>query len=85
MTRSFDLDRPKLVPNFVNAVNGLTLATTSLITTPQNPPNVNTWLTFKPGAVSPGPYPQPQPLAAGAVTDFQAGNQWVNMMAALGR
>ena len=84
-TRSFDLDRPKVVPNFVNgggvgAVRGLEYGT--------GPGG-----TEKTGVVAPGlgatinTYPAPQPL--GPITDFAQPNaagsqQWYSAMARLG-
>jgi hypothetical protein len=78
-TRSYELDRPKVVPNFVKADNGLAIVSTPLGNNPQN-----IWSTFKPGPVSPVPYPTPNAQPLGNVTDFQAANLWVNVMAMLG-
>lgn len=86
-TRVYDLDRPKVVPNFVNgagvgAVRGLEYGT--------GPGGAE-----KTGVVAPGAgatintYPAPQPLAPGAITDFAQPNaagahQWYSAMARLG-
>jgi len=69
-TRGFDLDRPKLVPNFVSRDSSALAYGTNT-----NAPN-------KPGIVFSGNYPSPSAL--GTTTDFAASNRWSNAMAALG-
>ncbi|MBP3958496.1 hypothetical protein J8F10_24880 [Gemmata sp. G18] len=71
--RNNSLDRPAIAPNFLNldAAGALTFGTG-----PGGP--------TKPSALSAaaGPYPSPQGL--GSISDFAAGNQWVNATAELG-
>jgi hypothetical protein len=90
-TRSYDLDRPKLVPNFgSNSFSGLQLTTTT----------TNGVTTNKPGtlnasgvlSISPGSYPSPQTPptytdfapSTGTANPSSQTNFWVNAMSALG-
>jgi hypothetical protein len=91
-TRSYELDRPKVVPNFIDGggagpVRGLEYGTgpggpeKAGVVAPGTPPLIPG------GAATFSPYPQPQ--NRGALTDFAAPNaagahQWYNAMARLG-
>ena len=70
-TFGFDLDRPKVVPNFANRDGMNALAYGS------NPTYPN-----KAGAVFANMYPSPT-TTLGTVTDFASQSRWVNKMAAL--
>jgi hypothetical protein len=89
-SRSYELDRPKVVPSFgQSGYAGLALATaynTNNQTTANGQQYLNPVATNKPSQVAAGAYPTPSAaaFAAGTVTDMAANNKWVNALAALG-